>query len=106
MLLTLTPFGLEEIGPHHFRLCSLSLSLCSLSRQISALQAEGGPEDALLLDPVHEDTYNGLWRMTSLANTAIHCRIFANTPSDSYPTLKDYSRGIEWREGEAICTLC
>jgi hypothetical protein len=48
-------------------------------------------------DPVSPATYHDLWKRTSANNTRIHSAVFANTPSDEYPTLKDFARGIEAR---------
>lgn len=43
--------------------------------------------------------------MASRGNTAIHCCVFANTPSNEHLTLKDYSRALERREGMSCAVL-
>lgn len=93
-----------KMNGRNARVSSFAQSLrISLWREhLGLLGKEGGSEDALLLDPIHANTFHGLWRRVSQNNTTIHCQVFANTPSDEYKTLKDYSRALERREANPI----
>merc|ERR1711879_1009068 len=80
----------------------MGLRISLWREHLGLLGKEGGPEDALLRDPIHPNTFHGLWRRVSQNNTTIHCQAVANTPSDEYKTLKDYSRALERREANPI----
>jgi phospholipase D1/2 len=41
----------------------------------------------LLLDPIHPNTYQTLWRATAMTNTQIFASIFPGTPRDCFHTI-------------------